>query len=102
MQRPLREDVAPRAQTEPEPPARTFERDGVVFRIPQAYVLVEAVPYGFVWCASDYFDSCMLAEPSLVWDDPARNSATARSSHRSGSGMRSCPHGRGSTSSPRS
>ena len=39
---------------------------------PQAYVLVEGVPYGFVWCASDYIDSCMLDRPSLVWDDPAK------------------------------
>ena len=37
---------------------------------PQANVLVEGVPYGFVWCASDYIDSCTLADPSLVWDDP--------------------------------
>ena len=34
-------------------------------------MLVEAVPYGFVWCASDYFDSCVLRQPSLAWDDPA-------------------------------
>ena len=34
-------------------------------------MLVEAVPYGFVWCASDYIDSCVLGQPSLVWDDPA-------------------------------
>jgi hypothetical protein len=71
-QRPLREDVAPREQTPPEPPARTFESDGVVLPNPQAYVLVEGVPYGFVWCASDYFDSCTLARPDLVWDDPGR------------------------------
>ena len=71
MQRPLREDIAPRAQTQPEPPGRTFESDGVLLPNPKAYVLVEAVPYGFVWCASDYIDSCVLGQPSLVWDDPA-------------------------------
>ena len=71
MQRPLRESVAPRAQTAPAPPAPTFESDGVVLPNPQATVLVEGVPYGFVWCASDYIDSCVLEDPSLVWDDPA-------------------------------
>ena len=71
VQRPLREDIAPREQTEPEAPPTTIERDGVVLPNPQAHVLVEGVPYGFVWCASDYIDSCTLADPSLVWDDPA-------------------------------
>jgi hypothetical protein len=70
MQRPLREDVVRRAQTAPEPPAPTFESDGVVLPNPQATVLVDGVPYGFVWCASDYIDSCVLADPALVWDDP--------------------------------
>ena len=37
---------------------------------PQANVLVEGVPYGFVWCASDYIDSCTVADPSEVWSDP--------------------------------
>jgi 4-amino-4-deoxy-L-arabinose transferase-like glycosyltransferase len=69
-QRPLREDIAPRLQTEPAPPPKTFERDGVVLPNPQAYVLVEGVPYGFVWCASDYIDSCVLADPAQLWDDP--------------------------------
>ena len=27
------------------------------------------MPYGFVWCASDYFDSCTVARPSQVWKD---------------------------------
>jgi len=71
MQRPLREDVAPREQTAPEQPAPTFESDGVVLPNPQARVLVEGVPYGFVWCASDYIDSCTLDDPALVWGDPA-------------------------------
>jgi Dolichyl-phosphate-mannose-protein mannosyltransferase len=70
MQRTLREDVVRRAQTEPEPPAPTFESDGVILPSPRAYVLEDGVPYGFVWCASDYIDSCVLADPSLVWDDP--------------------------------
>jgi hypothetical protein len=71
MQRPLREDVVRRAQTDPDPPAPTFETaDGVVLPNPQAYVLVDGVPYGFVWCASDYIDSCTLADPAVVWDDP--------------------------------
>ncbi len=70
MQRPLRESVAPRAQTAPSPPAPTFESDGVVLPNPQATILLEGVPYGFVWCASDYIDSCTLRDPSLVWDDP--------------------------------
>ena len=72
MTRPLREDVAPRLQTDPDPPDPTFEADGVVLPNPQALVLVEGVPYGFVWCASDYFDSCVLREPSLVWPDRGR------------------------------
>ena len=71
MQRPLREDVAPREQTAPEPPAPTFESDGVVLPNPQATILLDAVPYGFVWCASDYIDSCTLEDASQVWDDPA-------------------------------
>jgi hypothetical protein len=70
MQRPLREDVGPRQQTAPEPPPPTFVRDGVELPNPQAHVLVDGVPYGFVWCASDYLDSCVLADPALVWDDP--------------------------------
>ena len=72
MQAPLREDVAPREQTAPEQPAPTYESDGIVLPNPQAHVLLEAVPYGFVWCASDYIDSCVVKEPSLVWDDPTR------------------------------
>jgi len=71
MQAPLREDVAPREQTAPEEPAPTFEREGATLPNPQAHVLLEAVPYGFVWCASDYIDSCTLDDPALVWDDPA-------------------------------
>lgn len=71
-QRPLREDVAPREQTAPRPPPRTVESDGVVLPNPQATVLVEGVPYGFVWCASDYIDSCVVDRPSLVWVDPER------------------------------
>jgi hypothetical protein len=70
MQAPLREDVAPRAQTAPEPPAPTFERDGALLPNPQAHVLLEAVPYGFVWCASDFIDSCVARDPAAVWDDP--------------------------------
>ena len=72
VQEPLREDIVRRAQTAPEPPAPTFEADGVVFPSPQAYVLVEGVPYGFVWCASDYIDSCTLEDTSLVWSDASR------------------------------
>ena len=72
LQRPLREDIAPRAQTAPERPPPTFERDGVVLPNPQATVLVVGVPYGFVWCASDYIDSCTLRDPSLVWSDPRK------------------------------
>jgi hypothetical protein len=71
MQAPIREEVAPRAQTAPERPSPTYERDGVTLPNPQATVLVDAVPYGLVWCASDYIDSCTLDDPSLVWSDPA-------------------------------
>ncbi len=71
-QAPLREDVVQREQTAPEAPPPTFEADGVVFPNPQAHVLVEGVPYGFVWCASDYIDSCTLDDPSLVWTDAER------------------------------
>jgi hypothetical protein len=70
MQRPIREAVAPRAQTAPEAPPPTFESDGVVLPNPQATILLEGVPYGFVWCASDYIDSCTLRDPSRVWRDP--------------------------------
>jgi hypothetical protein len=72
QQQPLREDVAPREQTEPSPPEPTFEADGAVLPNPQAYVLVEGVPYGFVWCASDYIDSCTLRRPARAWDDADR------------------------------
>lgn len=72
VQRPLREDVVRREQTAPEAPPPTFERDGVVLPSPKAYVLVDGVPYGFVWCASDYIDSCTLERPSLVWGDEHR------------------------------
>ena len=71
MQRPIREGVTPRAQTAPAPPRPTYESGGVVLPNPQATVLLEGVPYGFVWCASDYIDSCTLEDPSLVWRDPA-------------------------------
>jgi hypothetical protein len=69
IQRPLREDVVRRQQSAPEPAPPTFEVDGVVLPNPQAHVLVEGVPYGFVWCASDYIDSCTVEEPTQVWDD---------------------------------
>jgi 4-amino-4-deoxy-L-arabinose transferase-like glycosyltransferase len=69
-QKPLRENVAPREQTAPEAPQPTYDADGVVLPNPQATVLVVGVPYGFVWCASDYIDSCTLVDPSLAWDDP--------------------------------
>lgn len=69
-QKPLRENVGPREQTAPEPPAPTYESDGDVLPNPQATVLVLGVPYGFVWCASDYIDSCTLSDPAEVWRDP--------------------------------
>ena len=71
-QQPLREDVGRREQTAPEKPPPTFEADGVTLPNPQAHVLVEGVPYGFVWCASDYIDSCTLDDPSLAWADEER------------------------------
>jgi hypothetical protein len=70
VQRPLREDVAPRLQTAPGAPPPTFESGGQVLPNPQANVLVVGVPYGFVWCASDYIDSCTLRDPSQAWADP--------------------------------
>jgi hypothetical protein len=72
MQVPLREDVVRREQMAPEEPPPTYEADGVVLPNPQARVLLEGVPYGFVWCASDYIDSCVLDRPELVWTDPGR------------------------------
>jgi hypothetical protein len=72
LQRPLREDVVRRAQTAPEDPPPTFESGGNVLPSPRAYVLVDGVPYGFVWCASDYIDSCTLEQPSLAWPDAER------------------------------
>jgi hypothetical protein len=71
MQAPLREGIAPRAQTAPEPPPPTYTRDGVVLPNPQATVLLDAVPYGFVWCAADYIDSCTVADPAILWSSPA-------------------------------
>jgi hypothetical protein len=70
-QKPLRENIAPREQTAPTEPAPTFDSDGNVLPNPQATVLVVGVPYGFVWCASDYIDSCTLGNPSQVFRDPA-------------------------------
>jgi hypothetical protein len=72
LQQPLREDVAPREQTAPATPPPTFVSDGSVLPNPAARVLVEGVPYGFVWCASDYIDSCTLERPALAWDDSGR------------------------------
>jgi hypothetical protein len=72
VQKPLREGIVPREQTAPEPPAPTFESDGVTLPNPQATVLLLGVPYGFVWCASDYIDSCTVEDPSEVWSDPER------------------------------
>jgi Dolichyl-phosphate-mannose-protein mannosyltransferase len=70
---PLREDVVRREQTSPERPPPTFTTaGGVVLPNPQATVLVDGVPYGFVWCASDYIDSCTIERPSLVWPDLER------------------------------
>jgi hypothetical protein len=71
-QAPLREDVVQREQTASERPPPTYEADGVVLPNPQARVLVEGVPYGFVWCASDYIDSCVVERPETVWADAAR------------------------------
>lgn len=71
MQAPIREGIAPRLQTEPRPPPPTYESDGVTLPNPQATILLDAVPYGFVWCASDYIDSCTLRDPALAWKDPA-------------------------------
>ena len=71
-QRPLREGIAPRAQTAPEEPSPTFEADGEILPNPQATILLAGVPYGFVWCASDFIDSCTLEDPAEVWDDADR------------------------------
>ena len=65
MQAPIREGIAPRAQTEPAPPPPTFTRDGVVLPEPAGDTSSSTpCPYGFVWCASDYIDSCTLDDPS--------------------------------------
>jgi len=71
MQAPIREGIGPRAQTAPAPPAPTFVSGRVTLPNPQATVLLDAVRYGFVWCASDYIDSCTVTDPALVWSDPA-------------------------------
>ncbi len=57
---------SPASRRRRKPPAPTYESDGDVLPNPQATVLVVGVPYGFVWCASDYIDSCTLADPSEV------------------------------------
>jgi 4-amino-4-deoxy-L-arabinose transferase-like glycosyltransferase len=72
VQKPLREGVAPREQTAPEPPSPTFESDGATLPNPQATILLGGVPYGFVWCASDYIDSCTVEDPASVWSNPAQ------------------------------
>ena len=90
-QRPLREGIAPRAQTAPEPPPPTFDVDGQLVPNPQAHVLVDGVPYGFVWCASDYIDSCTVAARRRCGRTPRRRSATARSSRRFARGMHELP-----------
>ena len=69
MQAPIREGITPRAQTAPAAPPPTYTRDGVVLPNPAATILLPGVPYGFVWCASDYIDSCTLDDPSVVWKD---------------------------------
>ena len=84
-QAPLREDVVRREQTAPEAPPPTFEADGVVFPNPQAHVLVEGVPYGFVWCASDYIDSCTLDDLARL--DRRRTAAPLRRDRPPGAGM---------------
>jgi hypothetical protein len=71
-QKPLREGIAPRLQTAPEAPSPTFSVGGQLIPNPQARILELGVPYGFVWCASDYINSCTLDEPSNVWSDPDR------------------------------
>jgi hypothetical protein len=71
-QRPLREGIGPRLQSAPQAPSPTFVVDGQPVPNPAAAVLLEGVPYGFVWCASDYIDSCTVEQPSQVWSDPER------------------------------
>ena len=82
MQQPLREDVVPRAQTgSGAARADVRERTASCCRTRRRTVLVDGVPYGFVWCASDYIDSCTLDRPvSSSGTTRRRRSATARSS----------------------
>ena len=72
MQRPIREGVAPRAQTAPEPPPPTYESDGVVLPNPQATVLLDAVPVR-VRLVRVRLHRLVHASriPSLVFHDPA-------------------------------
>ena len=87
MQRPLREDIAParsdRNRSRRRGPSRATAS---CFRIPQAYVLVEAVPYGFVWCASDYFDSCVL-DAAVARLGRSRDATALPRGRRSGQGV---------------
>jgi hypothetical protein len=71
-QKPLREEIGPRPQNAPTPPPSTIDIDGRPIPNPQASVLLDGVPYGFVWCAADYFDSCVLEQPSRAWSDLSR------------------------------
>ena len=50
---------------------RRSSRTASCCRTPRRTSCSRAVPYGFVWCASDYIDSCTLDRPSLVWEDSA-------------------------------
>ena len=75
---------------------RPSSRDGDRAPEPAGHVLVEGVPYGFVWCASDYIDSCTLADPAQVWRPERAASAIGRSSRRSGRGTPSFPRGKAS------
>ena len=79
VQKPLREDIGPRASRPRRSlPLRPSSRTASPFRIPQATVLLVGVPYGFVWCASDYIDSCTLEDPSAGLGRPATPGALPR------------------------
>ena len=98
-QKPLREGIAPRAQTEPAPPAPTYESDGDVLPNPQATVLVpgcRTASSGARPTTSTRARSPIRRRPGRI---PRRRSATARSSRRCARGTWSSPRARAGASS---
>ena len=90
MQAPIREGIAPRAQTEPAPPPATYTRDGVVLPNPAATVLVDAVPTGSSGARRTTSTRARSTTRRSSGRTRRRSGATGRSSRRCARGMPSC------------